>query len=195
MMELGNQIKKYRNELTLSQESLAEKIYVSRQSISNWENDKNYPDINSLIRLSEIFGVSLDTLIKGDLEKMKTEISKKDRTNFDKLAKLYNVMLVLLLLTPMPLLYFWGKGGIIAWAILGLVTMYVAFLVEKTKKDFDIQSYKEIIAFIEGKHLDEISKAKEEGKGIYQKLLLAIFMGLFVLILSSGIIYLLTRFF
>ncbi len=57
-MELGNQIKKYRNELEISQEKLAEKIYVSRQSVSNWENDKNYPDINSLIRLSEVFSVS-----------------------------------------------------------------------------------------------------------------------------------------
>ena len=48
-MELGNQIKKMRNELSLSQDELAEKIFVSRQSISNWENDKTYPDIKSCI--------------------------------------------------------------------------------------------------------------------------------------------------
>lgn len=48
-MELGNQIKKYRSELQLSQDQLAEHIYVSRQTISNWENEKSYPDVNSLV--------------------------------------------------------------------------------------------------------------------------------------------------
>ncbi len=63
-MELGTQIRKYRNERTLSQEALAEKVYVSRQTVSNWENDKSYPDVNSLVLLSEVFEISLDQLIK-----------------------------------------------------------------------------------------------------------------------------------
>ena len=59
-MNLGTQIRKYRTELSLSQDELAEKLFVSRQSISNWENDKTYPDIKSLLLLSEVFSVSLD---------------------------------------------------------------------------------------------------------------------------------------
>ncbi len=51
-MEIGNQIKKYRNEMKLSQDELAQKIFVSRQTISNWENNKNYPDIKSLLLLN-----------------------------------------------------------------------------------------------------------------------------------------------
>lgn len=47
-MEIGQQIIRYRKQQALSQEELAEKVYVSRQSISNWENDKTYPDIHSL---------------------------------------------------------------------------------------------------------------------------------------------------
>ena len=78
-MELGSQIKKHRNELSLSQEELAEKVYVSRQTISNWENDKSYPDVNSLVLLSEVFNVSIDNLIKGDIEIMKEQISSEDR--------------------------------------------------------------------------------------------------------------------
>ena len=62
-MELGNQIKKYRSELQLSQDQLAEHIYVSRQTISNWENEKSYPDVNSLVLLSEVFKTSIDNLI------------------------------------------------------------------------------------------------------------------------------------
>ena len=63
-MELSKQIKKYRTEANLSQEELADKIYVSRQTISNWENEKNYPDIKSLVLMSEVFLVSLDNLVK-----------------------------------------------------------------------------------------------------------------------------------
>ena len=63
-MELSKQIKKYRTEANLSQVELADKIYVSRQTISNWENEKNYPDIKSLVLMSEVFQVSLDNLVK-----------------------------------------------------------------------------------------------------------------------------------
>ena len=194
-MELGNRIKKHRNELELSQEKLAGKIYVSRQSISNWENNKNYPDINSLIRLSEVFHVSLDILIKGDGEKMKKEISEKDRKGFNKVSNIYAVLLGLLILTPMPLFYFLDKIGMVIWVILAVVSMYVAFVVEKQKKEFDIQTYKEIIAFTEGKNLDEIAKAREEGKRPYQKVSLALSAAISAVILSVAIMYVLRKFF
>ena len=77
-MELGNQIRKYRTDLKLSQDDLAEKVFVTRQTISNWENNRNYPDIRSLVLLSNVFGVSLDILVKGDLEQMKDEIKAED---------------------------------------------------------------------------------------------------------------------
>mgnify|MGYP005527732507 CR=1 FL=1 len=66
--------------MNLSQEELAEKIYVTRQTISNWENDKSYPDIHSLLLLSSTFHISLDQLIKGDITTMKEEISKEAKT-------------------------------------------------------------------------------------------------------------------
>ena len=63
-MELSGQIKKYRGEKGWNQEALAEKAYVSRQTVSNWENGKSYPDVHSLLILSGLFGVSLDELVK-----------------------------------------------------------------------------------------------------------------------------------
>ena len=54
-MELGNQIREHRKAMHLSQDDLAEKILVARQTVSNWENGKNYPDIQSLLLLSELF--------------------------------------------------------------------------------------------------------------------------------------------
>lgn len=66
-MEIGNQIRKYRIQNEFSQEELAEKIYVSRQTISNWERGKNYPDIQSLLLMTALFGISLDQLVKGEI--------------------------------------------------------------------------------------------------------------------------------
>ena len=61
-----------------------------------------------------------------------------------------------------------------AGVILFGVTMYFALKVEKVKKDNDVQTYKEIVAFTEGKRLDEIDKIQESGKRLYQKILLAL---------------------
>ena len=68
-MELGSQIKKHRNELSLSQEELAEKVYVSRQTISNWENDNILPSIEMLVKIADFFSVSTDYLLGLDDKK------------------------------------------------------------------------------------------------------------------------------
>ena len=88
-MELGNQIKKYRKERSLSQDALAEKVYVSRQTISNWENDKSYPDVNSLVLLSEVFEISLDQLIKVEEKAERNEERPVEQTarKYDRLRQ------------------------------------------------------------------------------------------------------------
>lgn len=183
-MEMGKQIRKYRSEAGLSQEMLAEKIYVSRQTISNWENDKSYPDINSLLRLSEIFHVSIDILIKGDVEKMKEEIRQEDRQRFETDSKIYTMLFAVLIFTPIPLVHYLDYAGIAIWLALLGITMWFAFRIEKEKKTFDIQTYKEIVAFTEGKCLDEIEKAREEGKRLYQKIFLAAASGLITFLIA-----------
>ena len=66
-MELGNQIREFRKAMHLSQDELAEKVLVARQTISNWENGKNFSYIQSLLLLSELFQITLDQLVKGDI--------------------------------------------------------------------------------------------------------------------------------
>ena len=183
-MELGNQIKHYRNEGNLSQEALAEKVYVSRQTVSNWENDKSYPDVKSLLLLGEVFHTSLDTLIKGDVEIMKQQVKQEDKKEFEKLSAVFTVLLLAVMITPIPLAHFFGFVGIGIWVLLLAAGMYVAILVEKKKRKFDIQTYREIIAFTEGKGLDEIARAKEEGKRPYQKILLAMAAGVITLLIA-----------
>ena len=191
-MNLSSQIKKYRSELSMSQDELAEKIFVSRQSISNWENDKTYPDIKSLLLLSEVFQVSLDQLIKGDLEIMKKEINTQELTNFQKDAAIMTVFYALMLITPIPLAHFFGWWGMAVYLVICAAGLYFAFRVEKHKKKYDIQTYKEISAFMEGKNLDEIEKARESGKRPYQKVLLAIGSAMLALVVC-GIMILLFR--
>lgn len=183
-MELGKQIKKYRVEANLSQEELADKVYVSRQTISNWENDKSYPDIKSLVLMSETFRVSLEKLIKGDLERMKKEIDAQEYARFQKDSAVLAVFFIVLLIAPIPLAEWLGWLGLAVYLCFFGIGMYFALRVEKYKKKYDIQTYKEITAFIEGKSLDEIEKAREEGKRPYQKVLLAIGSAALVILIA-----------
>ena len=88
-MDIGQQIRKYRERDEYSQEYLAEKLYVSRQTISNWENEKSYPDIHNLLVMCELFDISLDDLVRGDLNSNKhkklsfsVSITNKSGLNF-----------------------------------------------------------------------------------------------------------------
>lgn len=174
-MELGSQIKKYRGELELSQEELAEKVFVTRQTISNWENEKSYPDIHSLLLLSSLFGISLDQLIKGDIEIMKDEISKAEIEKHNRLGNIYTLLFIACLISFIPLVKFLEAVGIAIWVVLFGITMVFAIKINKLQKKNDISTYKEIIAFTEGKKLDEISKQREIGKRPYQNVLKVLF--------------------
>lgn len=68
-MNIGKRLKDARIESGYTQEQVAEQLDVSRQTISSWENGRTFPDIVSVVSLSDIYDVSLDVLVKGD-EKM-----------------------------------------------------------------------------------------------------------------------------
>ena len=70
-MNIGQLLKEARSKAGFTQEYVAESINVSRQTISNWENEKSYPDILSVIKLSDLYNVSLDDLLKGDDKMLK----------------------------------------------------------------------------------------------------------------------------
>ncbi len=101
-MEIGKKLKDARMRSGFTQESVAEKVNVSRQTISNWENEKSYPDITSVIELSNLYSISLDELLKGD-EKMMEHL--EESTNVVKSTRkligaiLLNIITVILLIT------------------------------------------------------------------------------------------------
>lgn len=197
-MEIGAQIKKYRDAAELSQEALAEKIFVTRQTVSNWENGKSYPDVHSLLLLGAVFGVSLDQLVKGDIETMKKEINKAEVAEFNRLSRIHSVLFILNVLAFIPLVVFLKKAGFYIWLVLCLISLVSAFRVEKLKKKHDLHTYREIVAFSEGKCLDDIQTQREIGKRPYQAVLktlagaaaglvAAVIAGLLIALFDKGI--------
>lgn len=106
-MEIGKKLKDARMKSGFTQETVAEKINVSRQTISNWENEKSYPDIISVIALSDLYSTSLDDLLKGDRKMMEhleecTNVVKSTQKLIG--AIILNAVTVILLITLSMLL-------------------------------------------------------------------------------------------
>ncbi len=193
-MDLGGQIRKRRQALGLSQDELAARVYATRQSVSNWENGRTCPDIQSLLLLAEVFSASLDDLVKGDIAEMKKQIDEQEKTAFRRDSNIYTALFIAMIVTCVPLALLWRWWGLAAWSVLAAVAFAWSLRVERWKKKFDIQTYKEIVAFTEGQTLTEIEKAREAGKRPYQKALLAAGSGLLGLVLSLAILWLWKRY-
>lgn len=97
-MAFASNIKKRRIEKGMTQLDLSERLHVSRASISNWENEKNYPDFSLLISISNILDISLDTLIKDDYEMIEYIEKREKRTISQKKILLVVIPLCIILL-------------------------------------------------------------------------------------------------
>ena len=161
-MEIGKRIREHRAELGLSQDDLAARVYVSRQTISSWKNDKTYPDVQSLLILSDVFGATVDSLIKGDVETMTETIDRDARL----LMRLGYAMLSFLLLMVATLVWLaiqssawdWPLDQCLPTFVLALVfwgiAMAAAVWAERIKKEHDLITYREILAFSKGENVD-----------------------------------------
>lgn len=170
-MELGSRIKQYRAAHGWNQDDLAEKMYVSRQTISNWENDKSYPDLQSLLLLVNLFGVSLDQLVKGDIETMQKAINRQDIRAVNRNAVWMTVFMALAALSAVPLAEWLGWWALAPFCLLLGAALFFALRIERIKKQYDVQTYREVAAFLEGKTLDEIQQLRESGKRPYQNVI------------------------
>lgn len=134
-MSIGQQLKEARLNSHMTQEEVAEKIFVSRQSISNWENDKNYPDIISVIRLSELYQISLDKLLKGSDTYMKHLAESTDVVKSNtKLAVL--VIAALIIMIAVLLLSQWFPEKITLIIVFTLATIVTAVIYQAIIRRF-----------------------------------------------------------
>ena len=167
-MELSKTIKKLRTEKGWSQETLAEKAYVSRQTVSNWETEKSFPDIHSLLLLSGLFGVSLDNLVKGDVETMKQTVQNEDAKRISRYPYLAVAEILALILILPPVIEHCGELGALIGGILAGVMATALFLTFQhyfsLLQKNDIQTTRELLAYLNGETLDEIEQAAEQKK-------------------------------
>ena len=151
-MNIKEQLRKKRNENNITQEQIAEMIFVSRQTISNWENGKSYPDIKSLVLLCDIYKISLEELVRGDVELMKKEISK------DEFLGNGSMILFSLIFFMIGLAFISRTTGtlqsitIVTTVVLVVLTLFYSFKVERMKKKANIKTYREILTYFEEKY-------------------------------------------
>lgn len=117
-MEIGSKLKNARNEKGMSQEQAAEILGVSRQTISNWENNKSYPDIISVIKMSDTYSVSLDHLLKEEKSMNQTyqEFLEESTNTVKSRKKLGKIILF------STYFLIWGASMILFWQVKGPMT-------------------------------------------------------------------------
>ena len=89
-MNLSENLKKIRKDNNLSQEALAEKLGVSRQSVSKWESGLAYPEMDKVLQLCEMFNLNIDELLNQNIK----EVEKNKQTSFDSLQKTAPLFLI-----------------------------------------------------------------------------------------------------
>lgn len=109
-MQLGQMIAKIRKEEGLTQETFAKKFNVTRQTVSNWENEKSYPDLHTLVNISDTFHISLDVLLKGDTAMVKDIDKKIKKHSLYKGLMIGLVILVAILTILLSVIYFTDKS-------------------------------------------------------------------------------------
>ena len=144
-MDIGNKLNRARTKANLTQEQVAEALGVSRQTISNWENEKTYPDIKSVVTLSDLYGVSLDYLLK-DKEEMSMsnylDFLEESTNTVKSRNKLSMLILVLtyLVIWAISIIVFWfstsgsdamGYSLMFLWILLPVTTFVVSLFIGK----------------------------------------------------------------
>lgn len=160
-MELSRQLRMKREKHGLSQDEVAKTIFVSRQTISNWENDRTYPDVQSLLMLSQIYDTTVDELIQGDIVIMQQAIKEDSRKmrllsygmiGFSVLAFLFLLVFSLVWQEPSGFARM-SKGNIAGAAtfiVLYAIGFGMAIAIDRLKKKHDIVTYREIDRFLKG---------------------------------------------
>ena len=140
-MEIGQKLRQARLDCRLTQEAVAERVGVTRQTVSNWENNRSYPDIASLLALGDLYSLTLDELLKGDVAMIRHLEESTDLVRSrERLSRLL-VVLTYLVLWALSILAFWAGlkeeamlySIAIFYLVLPLTTLILAGLVGRTQ--------------------------------------------------------------
>ena len=161
-MLIGKKIREARQKNGLSQEGLAEKLDTTRQTISSWENGKTYPGIQSITSLSEIFNITVESLIREDVETMRNTLSDSEKDDRIKRNKDRDVMNRLNMLRFMnafigaliffPVRTYLGKNWLFIPIILLVTAIIITIPIQVYRKKYNLHKYKDIVEFFDEKY-------------------------------------------
>ena len=145
LIKIGNFIAKCRKEKNLTQQALADKLFITEKAVSKWETGKCMPSVDILKRLSEIFGVTVDELLAGELNTQKheeilmntLEVAEKRRNRMLQGSMLLSIAIAFCLCTivfgrEIPMVVTFG-GITFSFIIAGMITLLIKYL-PKSKK-------------------------------------------------------------
>ena len=179
-MDIGNQIRERRARLGLSQDELAQRLYVSRVTISHWETGKTLPDVQSMLLLANLFDTTIDELVRGDVDEMREMVKRNEQR-----TKVFAVALAtveVIVITALAVTAVAGRDYLEPVLRLLLAVLVLAFsiavLIARRGADAgDAKSAADLLGAATG---DPVEAARESGASLGMRLVLQVFAGLAV---------------
>lgn len=179
-MDIGNQIRERRARLGLSQDELAQKLYVSRVTISHWETGKTLPDVQSMLLLANLFDTTIDELVRGDVDEMREMVKKSERR-----TKVFAVALAtveVIVITALAVTAVAGREYLepvlrLLLAVLVLAFSIAVLVARRGAGAEDAKSAADLLGAATG---DPVEAARESGASLGMRLVLQVFAGLAV---------------
>ena len=179
-MDVGNQIRECRQRLGLSQEELAQRLYVTRVTVSHWETGKTLPDVQSMLLLANLFGTTIDEMVRGDVDEMREMVEKDEQQR-----KAFAIALGAVEVTVIAVLAFMATAGRdyldsalrLLLAVLVLASAVVVLVARRQERGRDARSAAELLGAASG---DPVEAARESTSANVMRLVLQVFVGLAV---------------
>lgn len=179
-MDVGNQIRERRQALGLSQEELAQRLYVSRVTVSHWETGKTLPDVQSMLLLANLFGTTIDELVRGDVDEMREMVEKNERRTKTFAAALAAVEVVVG--TALAVTAVAGRDYLEPVLRLLLAVLVLAFagamlVARRSEGSDEVRSAAELLGAATG---EPVEAARASGAALGMRVVLQVFTGLAV---------------
>lgn len=179
-MDVGNQIRERRQRLGLSQEELAQRLYVSRVTISHWETGRTLPDVQSMLLLANLFGTTIDEMVRGDVDEMREMVEKDERrtrTLAVALAAVEVVAVTALAVTAVAGREYLEPALRLLLAVLALAFSVAVLASRRGRGDEGSRSAAELLGAATG---EPVEAARASGAALGMRVVLQVFVGLAV---------------
>ena len=179
-MDVGNQIRERRQRLGLSQEELAQRLYVSRVTISHWETGRTLPDVQSMLLLANLFGTTIDEMVRGDVDEMREMVEKDERrarTLAVALAAVEVVAVTALAVTAVAGREYLEPALRLLLAVLALAFSVVMLVARRSEGSDEARSAAELLGAATG---EPVEAARASGAALGMRLVMQVLAGLAV---------------